>query len=111
MALSTDLDGDVLNSSDCGRTGISKATSPQSYQVLGSRHAIIDRLGPSVKLMGAAKMRMNIVLDLGSGELTFQKKASSHGTRIEKVQKPRAVSAVILVMGMDKRFAKPAISF
>lgn len=28
--------------------------------------------GPSVTLMAAAKMRMNIVLDLGSGELTFQ---------------------------------------
>lgn len=44
--------------------------------------------GPSVT---AAKMRMNMVLDLGSGELT--------------------VSAFILVMGTDKRFAKPAISY
>lgn len=42
---------------------------------------------------------MNIVLDLGSGELTFQKKASSHGTRIEKVQKPRASGAGIPGLG------------
>lgn len=63
--------------------------------------------GPSVKLMGAAKMRMNVVLDLGSGELTFQKKAS----RVSGTGTDTSVSAVILVMGTDKRFAKPAISF
>lgn len=76
---------DVLNSSDCGTTGISKATSPLSIQAFGSRHAIIcTRIGswPQRTLIAAANIH-ECCAGFGHDVPTSQKKTSSYGTRIK----------------------------